>query len=102
METEFKTCKECGKELPLTSFQRSRWGGLFDICRDCVEAKRADKRYNRAQVGGNSAPFSDPDFDGKEPGEVCRMMGRAQRWLESRGYNIILKGTYTQVRTVKF
>lgn len=52
--------------------------------------------------GGNSAPFSDPDFDGKEPGEVCRMMGRAQRWLESRGYNIILKGTYTQVRTVKF
>ena len=52
--------------------------------------------------GGKTAPFSDPDFDGKEPREVIDLMSRAKRWLEARGYNIILKGSYTQVREIKF
>lgn len=32
------------------------------------------------------------------------MMGRAKRWLESRGYVITLKGEYheTKIRQVKF
>ena len=53
-------------------------------------------------VGGKQAPFSDPDFDGKQPVEVIQLMSRANRWLEAQGYNITLKGTYTQVKEVKF
>lgn len=46
--------------------------------------------------------YSDPDFDGKQPVEVIQLMKRAKMWLEAKGYNITLKGTYTQVREVKF
>ncbi len=52
--------------------------------------------------GGKTAPFSDPDFDGKQPREVIDLMSRAKRWLEAQGYTITLKGTYTQVKEVKF
>lgn len=52
--------------------------------------------------GGKTAPFPDPDFDGKQPVEVIQLMSRAKRWLEARGYSIALKGTYTQVREIKF
>lgn len=52
--------------------------------------------------GGKTAPFSDPDFDGKQPREVIDLMSRAKRWLEAQGYTITLKGAYTQVREVKF
>ena len=54
--------------------------------------------------GGNSAPFAAPDFDGKAPGEVMRMMGRAKKWLESRGFIIQLSGEYheTIIRKLKF
>lgn len=52
--------------------------------------------------GGKTAPFPDPDFDGKQPVEVIQLMSRAKRWLETRGYSITLKGTYTQVKEVKF
>lgn len=54
--------------------------------------------------GGKQTPFSDPDFDGKEPGEVMRMMGRAKKWLESRGFVIQLSGEYheTKIRKLKF
>ena len=44
------------------------------------------------------------DFDGKDPGEVIRMMGRAKKWLESRGFIIQLSGEYheTKIRKLKF
>lgn len=60
------------------------------------------KRQNAPKWGGKTAPFSDPDFDGKQPVEVIQLMSRAKRWLETRGYSITLKGTYTQVKEVKF
>lgn len=52
--------------------------------------------------GGSNRPFFDSDFDDKEPREVLDLMSRAKRWLESRGYTITLKGTYTQIREIKF
>ena len=52
--------------------------------------------------GGSNRPFFDSDFDDKEPREVLDLMSRAKRWLESRGYTITLKGTYTQIRENKF
>lgn len=42
------------------------------------------------------------EFDGKQPVEVLQLMMRAKMWLKAKGYNITLKGTYTQVREVKF
>ena len=101
---ETKTCKVCGRELPESAFMRTRFGSLTDTCRECrTAALRANKELRRIQVGGGkTAPFSDSDFDGKEPREVIDIMSRAKRWLEARGYNIILKGSYTQVREIKF
>lgn len=101
---ETKTCKTCGRDLPLTHFSRNRHG-LLSSCRDCVNQKRAESRYIHAQIGGGkTSPLSDPDFDGKGPGEVMRMMGRAKKWLESRGFIIHLNGEFheTKIRKLKF
>lgn len=100
---ETKKCKECGRELSITEFKNTRWGHRSEVCNECVRAKRAETRSNK-RIGGVSdkAPYSDPDFDGKQPVEVLQLMKRAKMWLEARGYTITLKGTYTQVREVKF
>lgn len=102
---ETKICKSCGRELPLSAYRSTRGGALCGICNECVNEKRAQARYDRANSGGgNQRPFSDPDFDGKTPGEVVRMMGRARRWLESRGFKIHLSGEYheTKIHKLKF
>lgn len=55
---ETKICKVCGRELPLTAFANNRYGALLSTCRECVSEKRAQTRYNRAQMGGvNRSPF---------------------------------------------
>lgn len=100
-----KFCKVCGRELPEADFRLAKGGVRLSTCNACINVKRAQTRYERAQVGGGrQAPFSDPDFDGKEPGEVIRMMGRAKKWLESRGFVIQLSGEYheTKIRKLKF
>lgn len=100
---ETKKCKICGRELPVTDFMRTRSGSRCDTCRECrTAALRHNKAARQAQRGGKNAPFSDPDFDGKQPREVIDLMSRAKRWLEAQGYTITLKGAYTQVREVKF
>lgn len=101
---ETKTCKVCGRELPLAEFRVTRWGGKAEVCNGCIREKRAQSRYERSQIGGGkTASFSDPDFDGKAPGEVWRQMCRAWKWLESRGYVIKLSGEYheTKIRKLK-
>lgn len=102
---ETKVCKECGRELLEGCFRVGKGGARVSICNSCVREKRAQMRYDRAQMrGGKTAPFSDADFDGKDPGEVMRIMGRAKKWLESRGYVIQLSGEYheTKIRKLKF
>ncbi len=101
---ETKVCKTCGRELPLSQFANNRYGTPLSTCRECVNEKRAQTCHDRINSvgGGKTAPFSDADFDGKEPREVIDLMSRAKRWLEARGYSITLKGTYTQVREIKF
>lgn len=102
---ETKICKVCGRELPWTEFRLTKGNVSAATCNACIQEKRAQTRYERAQVGGGKQiPFSDPDFDGKEPGEVLCMMGRAKKWLESRGYIIQLSGEYheTKIRKLKF
>ena len=100
---ETKICKVCGQELPVSAFRMTRWGTPAQTCQECIEEKRAQSRYDNAQMrGGGPRPFFDEAFDGKQPREVIELMSRAKRWLESRGYSITLKGTYTQVKEVKF
>lgn len=102
---ETRTCINCGRELPVTSFRLSKGGARVATCNECINEKRAETRYNHSQIGGGkTAPFSDPDFDGKDPGEVIRMMGRAKKWLESRGFIIHLDGEFheTKIRKLKF
>lgn len=98
---ETKVCKACGRELPLSQFANNRYSTL-STCRECVNEKRAETRYNRAQMGGGkTAPFSDADFDGKTIGDVWRQMCRAKKWLESRGCIIKLYGEFHEVKVKK-
>lgn len=102
---ETKTCKDCGRELPLADFSLNRWGTRNDTCRECKAEKFRGTRFQNRQVGGGKLPpFSDPDFDGKTNREVMDMMSRAKRWLESRGYEITLSGIYkeTIIKPIKF
>lgn len=102
---ETKVCKECGEQRPINAFRLTRWGTRADVCNECTTVKRRENKANKMGIGGGKqTPISDPDFDGKDPGEVVRMMGRAQRWLQSRGFTIRLDGEYaeTKVHKLKF
>lgn len=48
-----KRCSECGRDLPLTEFNKhkSRKDGLQDRCRDCFS------RYNKARYAANREKF---------------------------------------------
>ena len=37
-----KTCRECGRELPLDQFSKNRWG-YTNLCKNCMTAKNAGK-----------------------------------------------------------
>lgn len=100
---ETKICKVCGRELPETDFPMGRYGIRIATCKECrTAALRETKALKRNQIGGDkSAPFSDPDFDGKTIGDVWRLMCRAEKWLESRGCVITLDGKYVEVKERK-
>ena len=97
---ETKVCKTCGKELPLSSFSNNRFGPV-SVCRECVKEKYRDTHFNRANPVLIDKPISDPDFDAQFPGDVWRMMCRAKKWLESRGFIIKLDGEYREVKVKK-
>lgn len=41
---ETKVCKDCGRELPITSFKLSRWGHYVEVCTECaVKKAKANK-----------------------------------------------------------
>lgn len=47
MEQEtVKTCKCCGRELPISSFKKGRWG-VVSVCNECDKQHRAEKRQAR-------------------------------------------------------
>lgn len=49
---ESKTCKSCGRELPLSEFKTTRWGDKSSVCNACVREKHAQTRYERTRMGG--------------------------------------------------
>lgn len=97
---ETKTCKVCGRSLPLAVFRLTRWGTHADSCNECITEKRAQARCDRAKSGGIT-PVSDPDFDGRTIGDVWRQMCRAKKWLESRNCIIGLDGEFREVKIRK-
>lgn len=102
---ETKICKVCGRELPETSFRKVKGGGYGNTCKECCSEALKEAAYQRkTEGGGKTAPFYDQDFDDKQPREVLCMMGRAKKWLESRGFVIQLSGEYheTKIRKLKF
>lgn len=98
-----KTCKECGRELPIMRFRRIRDGVICGVCKDCTKAKMRETKASKSlKMGGVN--YIDPVFDGKKPREVIDYMAQAKRWLETQGYNITLHGEYREVkiRKIKF
>lgn len=49
---ETKICTHCKRELPLTHFMVTRWGGHAAVCNECVAEKRAQTRYDCINSGG--------------------------------------------------
>ena len=49
---ETKICKTCGRELPETDFRITKGGVKTSTCKTCIEEKRAQTLYERAQMGG--------------------------------------------------
>ena len=69
---ETKICTDCGRELPLTDFIPTRNGKRMSACKSCVQEKRANTRYERAQMGGvNNRPFPTPTSTAKIPAKSC-------------------------------
>lgn len=97
---ETKICKTCGKELPLSRFASNRYGPT-SVCRDCVKEKYRDTHYSKTKPANIEKPIFDPAFDEQTPGDVWRMMCRAKKWLESRGFIIKLDGEYREVKVKK-
>lgn len=48
---ETKKCKECGRELPITEFRKTRWGHYTEVCKECSRAKYAETR-SKIKLGG--------------------------------------------------
>lgn len=56
--TETKVCADCGRELPIEAFQKTRSGAPANYCKDCMNKRRTGKKPNAdkpAEGGGGSA-----------------------------------------------
>lgn len=78
-------------------------GGYFvNTCKECENLIRWEKKEKKKEELEKQKHFYDSEFDGKEPCEVLQLMGRAKKWLETRGYEIVLRGTITLKKEIKF
>ena len=98
--TKTRKCKSCGRTLPISEYRITRWGTPGNTCKTCVNSARKENRENKRKA--LETPYYDKEFDGKQPIEVIQLMSRAKRWLEDRGYEITLRGSYTKKVDVKF
>ena len=70
---ETKICKVCGRELPWTEFRLTKGDVKAATCNACINEKRAQTRYERAQMGGgvNSSPFPTRTSTTKSRAKSC-------------------------------
>lgn len=47
-----KICKDCGRELPIEMFKKTRYGDRVSVCTECATKKR---RENKAKKGMEAA-----------------------------------------------
>lgn len=79
---ETKVCRICGERKSIDSFQKTRSGKYFHVCRTCLrEQQMKGRNMNKTSQKRNG--YSDPDFDGKTPREVQNILERAARWLNN-------------------
>lgn len=97
---EKQVCKECGRELDISLFGMSRWGGHGRVCKECVRTKKnATRQSNKGTriLSANEQNFYHSEtLDGKTPREVLDVIAESKKWLESRGYLIDIKCEYRQ------
>lgn len=98
--TRTKKCKVCEQSKPLSEYRTTRWGTPGNTCKTCVNSARKENRENKRKA--LETPYYDKEFEDKQPVEVIQLMSRAKRWLEDRGYEITLRGSYTKKVDVKF
>lgn len=95
-------CRECEKTLPLESFNISRWGKHVSICKECIRnLRQVTRQKKREEIEQQQKAFF-AEFEGKEPVEVLKLMNRAKKWLEMKGYEIILSASLTVKKNIKF
>lgn len=97
-----KVCKECGRELPIEQFSKVRNGVHISTCKECMSLIRKENKQKKLDAIEQQRRAYYAEFDGKEPVEILKLMGRAKDWLQSRGYEVNLKATYTIRKEVKF
>lgn len=97
---EKQVCKECGRELDISLFGKSKWGGHQSVCKECLKAKKITTRQSNKRVHiipyNNEKVYHSELFDEKTPREVLDTIADAKKWLESRGYVIDIKCEYRQ------
>lgn len=49
---ETKTCKVCGRELPLTDYRKVKGGGYGSTCKECFLEALKEAHYQRKIGGG--------------------------------------------------
>lgn len=99
---ETKVCKECERKLPIEQFQRVRGGIRVGVCKECTSLIRKENKRKKLDAIEQQRKAYFAEFEGKEPVEILKLMGRAKDWLEARGYEVTLRATYTIRKEVKF
>ncbi len=102
-QKEEKVCDCCRRQLPLTAFRKTRWGGYTSQCNACQSKKSAQTR-NKRRTQASAEGMTFPEFEGKSPQEVIILMTRAKAWLTMQGFDIKLSGEFREVkvRRIKF
>lgn len=86
---ETKICAHCGKELPLSDFRRTKWGGLMATCSKCMTEKRVAKMSaNKEKAIADARELRIQDFTPRE----------LMTELKRRGYEFTAK--YTEVHII--
>lgn len=49
MEQETKVCRCCGRELPISNFKTTRWGGKVSVCTECATTKLRENKQKKLE-----------------------------------------------------